>query len=189
MEILWIALPILALAAGIVYTVKLYNELVHIAVSTQKSWANISVLEKQRYEEVPRLVEICNAYMKYESETLVKVTQARASFLEARTPSATAKADLQLEGALKTLFATVENYPELKAEENFRRLQGRITALENAIADRREFYNDSVAIFNTRIRQVPYTFLADALGYAEQDMYEVPEEETKPVAVKFGAAK
>ena len=189
MGILWIVLPVIAAAAGAAYIVKLYNELVRIAVSVEKSWANISVLEKQRYEEVPRLVDICNAYMKYERETFLRIAQARANFLEAKTPSATARADLQLEGAMRTLFATVENYPDLKAHENFQRLQGRITALESAIADRREFYNDSVAVFNTRIGQVPYTFIADALGYAPQDMYQVPQEEKEAVAVKLDPGK
>ena len=189
MEMLWIALPVLAAATGLAYIVKLYNELVRVAVNVEKSWANITVLEKQRYEEVPRLVEICNAYMKYERGTFLKITQARAQFLEATTPSATARADRQLESGLKTLFATVENYPDLKAEENFRRLQGRITALESAIADRREFYNDSVAVFNTRIGQVPYTFIAGLFGYSEQDMYQVPPEETEPVAVTFGGGR
>ena len=187
MGIVWIALPVMAVVIGIAYTAKLYNELVRVTVNVEKSWANITVLEKQRYDEVPRLVQICNAYMKYERETFLKITQARAQFLEAKTPPATAKADLRLEGALKTLFAVVENYPALKAEDNFMRLQTRITSLESEIADRREFYNDSVAIFNTRIRQMPYAFIADMLGCAEQDMYQVPQEETEPVPVTFGS--
>jgi len=186
---IWTVLPLLSLGIAIAYLAKLYNELVQIRVNVDKSWANITVLEKQRYDEVPKLVQICNAYMKYESETLQRITQARTLFLEAKTPSATAKADSQLEGSLKTLFATVENYPDLKAAENFTRLQTRITALECEIADRREFYNDSVAIFNTRIMQVPYTLIADAFGYTAQDMYAVPKEETEAIEVKFGGAQ
>ena len=187
MQIIWIALPVLLAAIGLAYGVGLYNELVKATVSVDKSWANITVLEKQRYDELPRLVEVCNGYMKYERDTLERITRARAQFLEARTPPAMAAADLLLGGALKTLFATVENYPDLKAEENFTRLQKRITALECEIADRREFFNDSVAVFNTRIRQVPYTAIADMMGYTPLEMYKVPENEKAPVAVKLGS--
>lgn len=187
MQIIWIALPVLLAAIALAYGIGLYNELVKATVGVDKSWANITVLEKQRYDELPRLVEVCNGYMKYEKDTLERITRARAQFLEAQTPPAMAAADLQLGGALKTLFATVENYPDLKAEENFTRLQKRITALECEIADRREFFNDSVAVFNTRIRQVPYTVIADMLGYTPLEMYKVPENEKAPVAVKLGS--
>lgn len=189
MQALWIILPLLLLGVAVAYGASLYNVLVKAAVNVDKSWANITVLEKQRYEELPRLVEICKGYMKYEQETLERITLARAQFLAAQTPPAMAKADVKLEGALKTLFANVENYPDLKAHETFLRLQKRITGLECEIADRREFYNDAVAIFNTRIAQVPYTFVAELAGFAPVDMYQVPEEETAPVAVRFGGER
>ncbi len=186
MQIIWVGLPLLLAIIGLAYGVSLYNELVRARVSVDKSWANITVLEKQRYDELPRLVEVCNGYMKYEKDTLERITRARAMFLEAQTPPAMAKADLHLEGALTTLFATVENYPDLKAEQNFVRLQKRITALECEIADRREFFNDSVAVFNTRISQVPYTAISNMMNYTPLEMYKVPENEKAPVAVKLG---
>lgn len=186
MQLIWIGLPALLAVIGIAYFVGLYNQLVKAAVNVDRSWANITVLEKQRYDELPRLVEVCNGYMKYEKDTLERITRARTQFLQAQTPPAMAAADLQLDGALKTLFATVENYPDLKAEQNFVRLQKRITALECEIADRREFFNDSVAVFNTRIQQVPYTLIADLMGYTPLEMYKVTEEEKAAVAVKLG---
>ena len=189
METLWIILPVLSIGVAIAYLAGLYNELVKATVNVDRSWANITVLEKQRYDELPRLVEVCNGYMKYEKDTLERITRARAQFLEARTPPAMANADLKLEGALTTLFAVAENYPDLKAADNFVRLQKRITGLECEIADRREFYNDAVAVFNTRIGQVPYTFVAALAGFTPLDMYQVAEEETRPVDVKFGAGR
>jgi len=184
-----VVMTMLAIASVIfiVYIVRLYNELVQVQTNISKSWANIDVLAKQRYDEIPNLVRVCNAYMKYESETLEKLTRARAQFLEAKTPPEIADADSRLAGGLKTLFAVAENYPALKAEENFRRLQTRITALECAIADRRELYNDSVAVFNTRIMQIPYVLLTELMGYRSQEMYQVAEEETKLSEVRFPA--
>jgi len=159
------------------YVVSLYNELIQINVNIDKSWANIDVLLKQRYDELPKLVKVCEGYMSYEKGTLEKVISARTKFLEAKTPASMAAADNALSGALKTLFAVSENYPELKANENFKQLRERVSYLENQIADRREFYNDSVAIFNTRIKQIPDLFIADLLKYVPKEMYKMIEAE------------
>lgn len=168
-----------------IYLVGIYNQLIQIRVNIDKSWANIEVLEKQRYDEIPKLIKVCEGYMKYERETLEKITLARTKFLEAKTPSEIAKADTELAGALKSLFAVAENYPELKANENFNQLQNRISYLESQIADRREFYNDSVAIFNTRIRQIPDVFIANMLKYTPKEMYKVLEPEKISPEIKF----
>ncbi len=177
------ALPVLVAIAGAAYVAGVYNQIVKAGVKIEKAWANITVLEKQRYEEIPRLVQICSDYMKYERGTLEKVIQARAQYLEARTPSATAQADASLLLGLNKLFAVAENYPELKAHENFAKLQRRISDLECQIADRREFFNDAVAIFNTRIQQVPHSLLAALMGYQPQEMYRVDEEERQNAQV------
>src|SRR3989339_1157230 len=187
MGIALVLLIFLGMAAlGIVlFFVGIYNQLVHLKVSIEKAWANIDVLLKQRYDEIPKLVQVCEGYMKYERDTLEKVTLARTKYLEAKTPSQVAQADSGLAGALKSLFAVAENYPELKANENFMQLQGRVSYLENQIADRREFYNDSVAIFNTRIKQIPDVFIANFLKYSERDMFKVETAHKTAPDIKF----
>jgi len=177
------------LGVAVVYTGKIYNELVQMGVNVTKSWANIELLEKQRYDELPKLVQICNTYMKYEKETLESVIGARTRYMDAKTPSQFAKADSELSATLGKLFAVAENYPDLKAEENFSKLQTRITGLECEIADRREFYNNSVGLYNARIKQLPYVFVAGFMGCAEKDMYEVPPEQTKPPELNFAVPK
>jgi len=175
--------------AAIMYFIAIYNQLVQVKVNIDKSWANIEVLEKQRFDEIPKLVTICEGYMQYERETLEKVTAARTKYLDAATPAQQAAAGSDMTGALKTLFAVAENYPQLKADENFVHLQARVSALENDIADRREFYNESVAVFNTRIKQVPDLFVANMLGYQPREMYQVAAEERKSPAIKFNLPK
>ncbi len=175
----------LGIVGVIIYFIGIYNELIHIRVNVDKSWANIEVLEKQRYDEIPKLVKVCEGYMKYERETLEKVILARTKFLEAKTPNEFAKAGNDLAGALKTLFAVAENYPDLKANENFMQLQNRISYLESQIADRREFYNESVTIYNVRIQQIPYVFIANTLKYEQKEMYKVPTGEKVPPEIKF----
>lgn len=183
--ILFLVILVLVVVGLILYFVGIYNQLIHIRVNIDKSWANIEVLEKQRYDEIPKLVKVCEGYMKYERETLEKVTLARTKFLEAKTPAEIAKADAGLAGALKTLFAVAENYPELKANENFMQLQNRVSYLESQIADRREFYNDSVAVFNTRIKQIPDVFIANILKYTPKEMFKAPELEKVSPEIKF----
>src|SRR5437867_8247388 len=164
MGILVLVILLVAAVVTIGYFVGIYNQLIQVKVNVDKAWSNIEVLEKQRYDEIPRLVKVCEGYMQYERETLEKVIAARTRYLAAQGPAAKAEAGSQMAGALKSLFAVVENYPELKANQNFMQLQGRITELENEIADRREFYNDSVTILNTRIEQIPYVLFARTLN-------------------------
>ncbi|HTY08309.1 MAG TPA: LemA family protein [Candidatus Edwardsbacteria bacterium] len=183
-----IAFLVLVIAA-IMYFIAIYNQLVQVKVNIDKSWANIEVLEKQRFDEIPKLVKICEGYMQYERETLEKVIAARTKYLDAGTPAQKAAAGADMSGALKTLFAVAENYPQLKADENFVHLQDRVTALENDLADRREFYNESVAVFNTRIKQVPDMFVANMLGYQPKEMYQVAAEEKKSPEIKFNLPK
>lgn len=179
----------LAGVAAAIYLIGVYNELIALKVNVDKSWANIDVIEKQRYDELPKLVKVCEGYMKFERETLEKVIEARTRFLSAKGPADVAQADSALGGALKSLFAVAENYPELKANQNFMQLQQRISHLEDQIADRREFYNDSVNIHNTRIQQVPYVFLAGVAKTSPREMYKVAAEEKKSPDIDFSFPK
>jgi len=170
-----------------VYFIMLYNGLVNLKHNVSKAWANIDVLLKQRHDELPKLVETCKQYMKFEQETLEKVMQARSQVAAAsasQNMGALGAAEGTLRGMLGNLFAVAEAYPELKANENFQHLQGRITGLENAIADRREFYNDSVNLNNVRIEQFPDVILARLFNFQPADLLEFDAAELTDVNVK-----
>ncbi len=184
-EFIFIGIIVLAAVGGAMWAVGIYNRLIGIKVNCDKAWSNIDVLEKQRYDEIPNLVKVCEGYMQYEKDTLERVIAARTKYLAAQTPGQTAVADNMLAGALKTLFAVAENYPQLKANENFGHLQARITELENQIADRREFYNEAVTVFNTRIQVIPDVFVAGFLRYLPKEMYKTPPEEKAAPRVSF----
>jgi LemA protein len=170
--------------AGI-YTVILYNGLVRLRNENDRAWANIDVLLKQRHDEIPNLVETVKGYMQYEQQTLLAVTQARAASMNAASIGQKAVADLKMNSALRGLFAVAENYPQLKANENFLKLQNRITELEERIADRREFFNDDVNTYNTRIGQIPDVFLASFLTLKPRAFFKVSDEDRKLVEVSF----
>jgi LemA protein len=176
----------LLFAVGVlVYTVMLYNELVRLRNDNDRAWANIDVLLKQRHDEIPNLVETVKGYMQHEQQTLLKVTQARAASMNAASIGQKAQADLAMTGALRSLFAVAENYPQLKANQNFLKLQNRITELEDHIADRREFFNDDVNTYNTRIGQIPFVFVASFMSLKPRSMFKVSDEDRKLVEVKF----
>lgn len=185
MSILIIFAVALVFVIAIGYLVGIYNQLVQIKVNVDKSWSNIEVLEKQRYDEIPKLVKVCEGYMQYERDTLEKVISARTKFLAAKGPADMAQAGSEMAGALKSLFAVAEAYPDLKANQNFTQLQQRVTALENEIADRREFYNESVTINNARILQIPYAFFAGMVNCKERELYKVAEAERANPEIKF----
>jgi len=176
----------LLFAVGVlVYTVMLYNELVRLRNDNDRAWANIDVLLKQRHDEIPNLVETVKGYMQHEQQTLLAVTQARAASMNAASIGQKAQADLAMTGALRSLFAVAENYPQLKANQNFLKLQNRITELEDHIADRREFFNDDVNTYNTRIGQIPFVFVASFMSLKPRSMFRVSDEDRKLVEVKF----
>jgi len=181
-------LGVLFVAAGSVgYLVTIYNGLVAIKNDIDKAWANIDVMLKQRHDELTKLLEVCKGYMDFERDTLQKVTQARSMYQQAVTVDQKAQADQSMTSALRGFFAVAENYPDLKANNNFVQLQGRITQLENQIADRREFYNDSVNTFNIRIQQVPDTFVASFMQLTPRTMFKVEEADKEDVKMAFGA--
>lgn len=167
------------------YVVTIYNGLIKLKNNIKKSWANIDVLLKQRSDELPKLIATVKGYMKHEKEVLENLTKARTNFLNANTVAETAAADNMISGALKSLFAVAENYPNLKANENFMQLQNRISGIENEIADRREFYNDSVNQYNIRIQSIPDVIVARMMGYNDEEMFEVAETDKQDVEIKF----
>ena len=169
----------------LIYVVILYNELVRLRNDNDRAWANIDVLLKQRHDEIPNLVETVKGYMQHEQQTLLAVTQARAASMNAASIPQKAQADILMTGALRGLFAVAENYPQLKANENFLKLQSRISELEDRIADRREFFNDDVNTYNTRIGQIPEVFVASFMSLKPRAMFQVSDEDRKLVEVKF----
>jgi LemA protein len=170
-----------------IYTVILYNELVRLRNDNDRAFANIDVLLKQRHDEIPNLVETVRGYMQHEQQTLVALTQARSASMNAASVNQKAQADAQMTGALRGLFAVAENYPQLKANENFLKLQTRISELEDRIADRREFFNDDVNTYNTRICQIPEVFVASFMSLKPRDLFKVPEEDRQLPQVKFSS--
>lgn len=172
-----------------VYVVMIFNGLITVKNDVAKAWANIDILLKQRHDELPNLVEVCKGYMNHERETLERVTQARSQVQLAMSVGQKAQADQNMTSALRGLFAVVENYPQLKANENFLKLQNRITELESEIADRREFYNDCVNAYNIRIQEMPDTMIAAFMNLRPQPMFKVEETDRDPVKMSFGAAR
>ena len=178
---------LIVLALFAVFGVFTFNQLVTLKHNVGKAWANIDILLKQRHDELPKLVETCKQYMQFEQETLEKVMQARSQVASARE-SLNIPALGQAEGALRlglgNLFAVAEAYPELKTNETFQHLQARISGLENAIADRREFYNDSVNVNNVRAEQFPDTVIARLFGFRQFSLLRFAAEEKKDVDLK-----
>lgn len=175
------------IVVAVMYFIMVYNNLVMIKHNVSKSWANIDVLLKQRHDELPKLVETCKQYMKYEQDTLEKVMQARTQVSQAREKhdiGALGTAENTLRMGLGNLFAVAEAYPELKTNESFQALQSRISGLENAIADRREFYNESVNVNNVRIEQFPDVMVARMFNFQPFDLLEFQSEELADVNVK-----
>jgi LemA protein len=174
------------LLAVVVYAVMLYNNLVQVKHNVSKAWANIDVLLKQRHDELPKLVETCKQYMKFEQDTLTKVMEARSRVSTAREQqniAALGQAEGALRSTLGSLFALAEAYPDLKTNQTFQQLQTRISSLENAIADRREFYNESVNVNNIRIEQFPDSIIAGMFNFKPAQLLEFQAEEKADVDV------
>ncbi|MBX9849245.1 MAG: LemA family protein [Rhodocyclaceae bacterium] len=175
------------IAVVVIYAVVVYNGLVQLKHAVAKAWANIDVLLKQRHDELPKLVEVCKQYKQFEASTLERVIAARAQVQDARQQQdigALGEAEGLLRQGLGRLFAVAEAYPELRANENFMQLQTRISQLENAIADRREFYNESVNINNVRIEQFPDAIVAKLFHFEAKPLLEFSTAEKADVDVK-----
>lgn len=172
---------------ALIYGVSLYNHLVNLKHAVAKAWANIDVLLKQRHDELPKLVEVCKQYKEFEQATLQKVIEARSQVQSARERQdigALGQAEGRLRMGLGSIFAVAEAYPELKTNEHFMQLLTRITGLENAIADRRELYNESVNIFNVGIEQFPAVLIANIFHYEAKPPLEFSSSEKSDVDMK-----
>lgn len=178
------ALITLTIIGLIVYIITIFNGLIELKNNIKKSWANIDVLLKQRHDELPNLIETVKGYMRHEKDTLAAITKARTELMNATTINSKAKANEEISKNIKSLFAVAENYPKLQASENFLKLQERISAIENEIADRREFYNDSVNNYNIRIQSFPDMIIARALKYTESELFKATNEEKNNVKVE-----
>lgn len=186
MSLFLIVLLAIALVV-LVYGVMVYNALVQAKHNVSKAWANIDVLLKQRHDELPKLVEACKQYKQFEESTLEKVIAARSRVHQARQSQdmgALGQAENALRMGLGNIFAVAEAYPDLKANENFQSLIHRITGLENSIADRREFYNESVNVYNVRIEQFPDALIAGMFNHSARDLLEFSAEEKRDVDLK-----
>ncbi|MCK5771729.1 LemA family protein [Algiphilus sp.] len=182
----WVVLGVIA-AVLAVYTIIIYNGLVRLKHAVAQAWSNIDVLLRQRHDELPKLVETCRQYMQFESETLEKVTQARAAADSARQQGdvkGVGGAETMLRSGLGKIMATVEAYPELKANQSFAQLLSRISGLEEAIADRREFYNAAVNANNVRVEQFPDVLVARMMGFGAAELLVFSEEELADVDVR-----
>jgi LemA protein len=175
------------LLVAVIYFVMIYNNLVQVKHNVSKAWANIDVLLKQRHDELPKLVETCKQYMKFEQDTLAKVMEARSKVFSARETQnigALGQAEGMLRASVGNLFAVAEAYPDLKTNQTFQQLQSRISGLENGIADRREFYNESVNINNVRIEQFPDNLVAGRFGFKPAQLLEFEAAEKTDVDVQ-----
>lgn len=177
---------VLVLGSLVVYGVKVYNNLVRLNRDCDKAWSNIDVLLKQRSDELPKLIDTVQEYLDYEESTLKEITEARTQAEDANSPREEAQADQRIQNALDDLLAVAEDYPELKANENFRQLQDRIAEIEDKITDRREFYNEAVNTYNIRIHQIPHNLVANQLGYRDRELFEVEEGDRKDVDISVG---
>ena len=169
----------------VVVTIYYINRIVILSNRINNSWAQIDVQLKKRADLVPNLVEAVKGYMKHEKKVLTEVTNARTKLMGAQTPKSKAKAGNQLAGALKNLFAVSENYPQLRASENFQMLQEELSGIESKIAYARQFYNDSVLTYNNLTTTIPGVFFASMLGKKEKPYLQIEKAERKNVKVEF----
>ena len=160
-----------------------YNGLIQVKENIKKSWANIDVLLMQRSDEIPKLIKVLKSFVKHEKKMFDNVMDARTSYLGASSVSEKADADNRMSEALKSVFALSEAYPELGSNDNFLKLQERISGLENEIADRRELYNESVNNYNIRIQSLPDMFIANTLGLPQEEMFKVDENKKKDIDI------
>ena len=180
----WIIL-IIVVVLIIAWAFATYNKLVDLRNRVKDQWAQIDVQLKRRFDLIPNLVETVKGYAKHESETLEAVIQARNTYVSATTPEAQMKADGDLEKAISKLFALTESYPDLKANTNFQHLQQELTETESKIASARQFYNDTVLLYNNKVEMVPSNIIASLFKFKKEAFFEANEAERENVQVKF----
>lgn len=185
MLLLLICIPLVIVLGIVGFVVGLYNSLVRLKVLVDEAWSGIDVQLKRRYDLIPNLVETVKGYAKHEKESLENITKLRTSAMNATNLEEKGKLENQLSGALKTLFAVAENYPDLKANQNFLQLQGELSKIEEEIQGSRRYYNGAVRDFNTKLQVFPTNLIAGMLGFKARDFFEANEEEKQNVKVQF----
>lgn len=185
---MWIGWIILAIVAVIAfYIISAYNSLKTIENRVENAWSQIDVQLQRRFDLIPNFVETVKGYMNHESETFTKIAELRTSWANAQNVADKANIDNQLSGALKTIMAVSENYPELKANQNFSNLSEELRNTENKISFSRQFYNDTVTKYNDKIELFPSNIVANMFGFKEKDLFKAESEEArKNVKVDFG---
>jgi LemA protein len=182
----WILIIIVIVLVGILLWIwSFYNRIIRSENRIDNAWGQIDVQLKRRADLIPNLMETVKGYMKHERETLESVTKARSAIMKAKTPQDSINADNMLTGALKTLFAVAESYPDLKASQNFLNLQDELTHTEEKIAYSRQHYNDSVLVFNNTIEVFPGVIFAKRMGKKEKQMLQIPEASREVPKVAF----
>lgn len=179
----WIVLGILVVI--VVLLIGMYNSLVQLRVRADNAWSDIDVQLKRRHDLIPNLVETVKGYAAHEKGTFENIAKFRSQAIQATSPADKAAAENQLTGALRTLFAVAENYPQLKASEEFTQLQGSLNQTEDAIQNSRRYYNAVVRDLNTKIQSFPTNLLAGMFGFQLRQFFETAEADREPVAVKF----
>lgn len=181
----WIVLIIIVLL--VLYVISIYNSLVGLRQKVKNGWSQIDVQLQRRFDLIPNLVETVKGYMSHESDVLTKVAELRTSWANASTVSEKSKLDGELSGALKTIMAVAESYPDLKANSNFAQLQEELQNTENKIAFSRQFYNDIATKYNTRLQVVPSNIIASMFHFEPEQLFEAESNEArKNVKVDFG---
>ena len=172
-------------AVVVLFVIFLYNSLISLRNEVKNSWAQIDVQLKRRNDLIPNLVQTVKGYMTHERTVLENITKARTAFLSAQSMKEKSKASNMLSQTLKSLFAVSENYPQLKANENFLQLQEELSGTESKIAYARQHYNDMVMSFNTKIQAFPNSILANMLNFSQEALFAATEEERKNIKVQF----
>jgi LemA protein len=183
-----LAILALLLATLAVYVITIYNGLVGLKNNIDKAWSNIDVLLKQRFDELPKLIKVCEGYMQHEQKTLEAVIKARSMIQSAGSDKAKLEAQNLLSETLRSLFMVVERYPDLKADGAFQSLSNRISEIEDMIADRREFYNDAVNLYNIRIAQFPDLLIARPFNFTGRPLWQIDPAHRQDVEVRFQQA-
>lgn len=184
---IWIVIAVVAVVA--IALITMYNGLVRANVRTEEAWSDITVQLKRRYDLIPNLIESVKGYAAHEKEVFTAVTETRANAMNAQGVQETAKAENQFEAALKSLFAVSENYPQLRATENFQQLQAELVDTEDKIQAARRFYNGSARDLNIKVKTFPTNLFAGMMGFSAREFFELDEAAfaaaEKPVEVKF----
>ena len=181
----WWIILIIVLVLIVIWAVSVYNNLIVLRNRVKDQWAQIDVQLKRRFDLIPNLVETVKGYTKHESETLEAVIKARNSYVSATVPEEQMKADGELTKAISKLFALAESYPDLKANTNFQELQKELTETESKIAAARQFYNDTVLVYNNKVSMIPSNIIAGLFKFKEEKFFEANETERENVQVKF----